>query len=379
MFRLLPIRAAAVLLTCLALAACGAKPSKGPDPNAPADVGVVVARPESVPLKAELSGRTSAFLVSEVRPQVSGVIKARLFQEGSYVRAGQPLYQIDPATYRASLHSASAALAQAEATYTSARLKADRYKKLVTTGTVSGQANDDVQAAAQAAAANVQVQRALVEQARINLAYTQVIAPISGRIGKSVVTPGALVTANQPTPLATVQNLDKIYVDVTQSSSDLLKLRRELAAGSVDGPSSQAVQLILEDGSTYPIPGVLAFSDITVDQGTGSVGIRAVFPNPQGALLPGLYVKAQVSKGVAPDGILIPQAAISRNPKGQATAYVVDSANKAQLRELSVAQTVGDKWLVTAGLKPGERVIVEGLQKVRPGGAVKPALLGAKP
>jgi membrane fusion protein (multidrug efflux system) len=179
--------------------------------------------------------------------------------------------------------------------------------------------------------------------------------------------------------LATVQNLDKIYVDVTQSSSDLLKLRRELAAGSVDGPSSQAVQLILEDGSTYPIPGVLAFSDITVDQGTGSVGIRAVFPNPQGALLPGLYVKAQVSKGVAPDGILIPQAAISRNPKGQATAYVVDSANKAQLRELSVAQTVGDKWLVTAGLKPGERVIVEGLQKVRPGGAVKPALLGAKP
>lgn len=377
MRRIIPTGAAAALLL-LVLAACSAKPQVGPDPNAPAPVGVVVVRTEPVTLTAELSGRTSAVLVSEVRPQVSGVIKARLFQEGSYVRAGQPLYQIDPATYRASLNSATAGLAQAQAAYTSAKLKADRYKELVAINAVSRQDNDDAQASAQSAAANVQAQRAAVEQARINLGYTRVFAPISGRIGKSSVTPGALVTASQATALATVQNLDRVYVDVTQSASDLLKLRRDVAAGDVGGPSSAQVQLILEDGSTYPIPGTLAFSDITVDPGTGSIGLRAVFPNPNGALLPGLYVRARISKGVATSGMLVPQAAVSRDPKGHATVFVVGAGGKAELRPIAVSQTVGDKWLVTTGLKPGDRVIVEGLQKVRPGGAVKPALLGAK-
>jgi membrane fusion protein (multidrug efflux system) len=369
---------AAVALVLLALSACGPKAQKGPDPNAPANVGFIVAHTEPVTLTAELSGRTSAFLVSEVRPQVSGIIKARLFQEGSYVRAGQPLYQIDPATYRASLNSANAGLAQAQAAYTTAKLKADRYKELVAINAVSRQENDDAQAAAQSAAANVQAQRAAVEQAKINLAYTRVFAPISGRIGKSSVTPGALVTASQATALATVQNLDKIYVDVTQSSSDLLKLRHDLAAGTLDGSSSAQVQLILEDGSIYPLPGTLAFSDITVDQGTGSIGLRAVFPNPNGALLPGLYVRARMTKGVATTGMLIPQAAVSRDPKGHATVFLVGPGDKAQLRPIAVSQTIGDKWLVTSGLKAGERVIVEGLQRVHPDTLLKPVALGAK-
>lgn len=365
----------AAALVLLALAACGPKPKGGPDPNAPAQVGVVVIRAEPVILTTELSGRTSAFLVSEVRPQVSGVIKARLFREGSYVRAGQPLYQIDPATYRASLNSAAAGLAQAQATYVSAKLKADRYKELVAINAVSRQDNDDAQAAAQSAAANVQAQRAAVEQARINLGYTRVFAPISGRIGKSSVTPGALVTASQPAALATVQNLDRIYVDVTQSSADLLKLRRDMALGAVGGPPSAQVQLILEDGSTYPIPGALAFADITVDPGTGSIGLRAVFPNPNGVLLPGLYVRARLSKGVATAGVLVPQPAVSRDAKGHPTVFVVGPGDKAQLRQISVGQTVGPKWLVTGGLKPGERVVVEGLQNVHPNAVLKPAVI----
>lgn len=367
----------ALIAAAALLSACGAGKPAGPDPNAPAPVGVVVVKTEPVVLTTELSGRTSAFLVSEVRPQVNGVIKARLFQEGSVVKAGQALYQIDPATYRASLDSANAALAQAQATATSARLKAERYKDLVAINAVSEQDNDDAQAAAQSAAANVQAQRAAVQQARINLNYTQVHAPISGRIGRSSVTPGALVTANQAAALATVQNLDKIYVDVTQSASDLLKLRQAMSSGAVDAPSSAQVRLILEDGSTYPIAGTLAFSDITVDEGTGSIGLRAVFPNPNGALLPGLYVRARLEQGVATSGILIPQPAVSRDPKGGATVYVADADGKASLRQISVSRTVGDKWLVTAGLKPGDQVIVEGLQKVRPGGAVKPAVIAA--
>lgn len=372
-----PILAGAAIALAAFLSACGAKAPAGPDPNAPAAVGVVAVRTEPVKLTMELSGRTSAALVSEVRPQVNGVIKARLFQEGSVVRAGQPLYQIDPAPYRAALDSATAALAQAQATAAAAKLKADRYRELVAINAVSKQDNDDAQAAAQAAAANVQAQRAAVQQARINLDYTRVQAPISGRIGKSAVTPGALVTANQAAPLATVQNLDTIYVDVTQSAADLLRLRRAMASGALGAPASAQVRLVLEDGSTYPRPGTLAFSDITVDPGTGSVGLRAIFPNPDGALLPGLYVRARLEQGVATSGILVPQAAVSRDPRGSATVYVVDAQGKAQLRPISTARTVGDKWLVTAGLRPGERVIVQGLQKVRPGGAVAPALITA--
>lgn len=370
---------AAAALVVLVLAACGPKAAGGPGMGGPAPVGFLVARAEPVALTTELSGRTSAVLVSEVRPQVSGIVQARLFQEGGQVRAGQALYQIDPATYRAAFNSANAGLAQAQAAHVAARLKAERYKDLVAINAVSRQENDDAQAAAQQAAANVQVQRAAVEQARINLGYTRVAAPISGRIGKSSVTPGALVTAGQPNALAVVQNLDRIYVDVTQSSADLLKLKRDMASGRVGAANTAQVSLILEDGSTYPLPGTLQFSDVTVDPGTGSVGLRAVFPNPQGALLPGMYVRARLSKGVATQGMLIPQAAVSRDPKGQATVFVVGAGNKAELRTLTVAQTVGDKWLVTGGLKFGDKVIVEGLQNLRPGADILPAPLGAKP
>ena len=370
-------RGVAALVLLSVLAACGPKAPGGP-PMGPPEVGVVVVRTEPVALTTELSGRTSAFLVSEVRPQVNGVVKARLFQEGSNVRAGQPLYQIDPAPYRASLQSAAAGLAQAQAAYTTAKLKADRYKDLVAINAVSRQDNDDAQAAAQQAAANVQAQRAAVDQAQINLGYSRVTAPISGRIGKSSVTAGALVTANQAAALATVQNLDKIYVDVTQSAADLLRLKRDLAAGQLGGPASAQASLILEDGSTYPLPGTLEFSDVTVDPGTGSVGLRALFPNPDGALLPGLYVRARINKGVVAAGVLAPQAAVNRDAKGQASALVVGAGNKVETRQLKIAQTVGDNWLVTEGLKAGDRVIVDGLQKAQPGAVVKPVILGAK-
>lgn len=363
----------------LLLAACGSEEgAAGAGATPPVDVGVIVVRTEPVTLTAELSGRTSAFLVSEVRPQVGGVIKARLFKEGALVRAGEPLYQIDPAIYRASLDSARAGLAQADAVNAAAKLKAQRYKELVADNAVSRQENDDAQSAAQQAEANVAAQRAAVEQARINLDYTRVTAPISGRIGKSSVTAGALVTASQPTALATVQDLGKIYVDVTQSATDLLKLRRDLAAGQLGQATSAGVDLILEDGSTYPLPGRLEFSDITVDPGTGSVGLRAVFPNPNGALLPGLYVRARLTRAVDATAILAPQAAVTRDAKGQATAMVVGAGDKVEVRSLTTSQTVGDKWLVTSGLKPGDRVIVEGLQKVQPGVAVKAAPLVAK-
>ncbi|MDR3509143.1 MAG: efflux RND transporter periplasmic adaptor subunit [Caulobacteraceae bacterium] len=381
--RLSILRGPAVALSTLALSAallsgCGQKPTGGMGMGGPAQVGYVVAQTQPVALTAELTGRTSAFRVSDVRPQVGGLIQKRLFQEGAYVRAGQPLYQIDPATYRASLQSAQASLAQAKAALTTAKLKADRYKELIALNAISRQDNDDAQATYLQDVANVAAQQAAVDQARINLEYTRVLAPISGRIGKSSVTEGALVTASQTTALATIQDLDQIYVDVTQSASDLLKLKRALTGGALGQPTSAEVKLTLDDGSPYPTPGRLAFSDVTVDEGTGSVILRAVFPNPGGVLLPGLFVRATVSTGVASSGILIPQAAVSRDPKGQATVYLVGAGDKAEARVITVGQTVGDKWLVTDGLKPGDRVIVEGLQKVRPGGELKPAAIGAK-
>jgi membrane fusion protein (multidrug efflux system) len=375
------LSAAALAVVALALAACGqAKGGAGAGMGAggPSPVGVVVAKTEPVTLTSELTGRTSAHLVSEVRPQVSGIVKARLFTEGGYVRAGQPLYQIDPATYQAAYNSAAAGLAQAQATATAARLKAERYKSLVEINAVSKQDNDDAQAAAQQAAANVAAQKAAVDTARINLGYTRVLAPISGRIGKSSVTPGALVTASQATALATVQDLSKIYVDLTQSSADMLKLQRDLATGQLGRSGSAQVTLKLEDGSTYPISGRLEFSDVTVDPTTGSVGLRATFDNPQGVLLPGMYVRAVLGKGVASNSMLIPQPAVSRTPKGDATVFVVGAKGAAEIRPITVSQTVGDKWLVTSGLQPGDQVIVEGLQKVRPGAPVKPAVITAQ-
>lgn len=377
------LRGPAAALFTLALGAalvsgCGQKPPMQMGMGGPVPVGYVVVQTQPVTLTTELTGRTSAFRVSDVRPQVGGLIQKRLFQEGAYVRAGQPLYQIDPATYRASLESAQASLAQAKAALATAKLKADRYKALIAINAISHQDNDDAQATYLQDLANVAAQQAAVDQAKINLDYTRVVAPISGRIGKSSVTEGALVTASQTTALATIQDLDQIYVDVTQSASDLLKLKRALTGGALGQPTSAEVKLTLDDGSPYPTPGRLAFSDVTVDEGTGSVILRAVFPNPGGVLLPGLFVRATVGTGIANAGILIPQTAVSRDPKGQATVYVVGAGDKAEPRMITVGQTVGDKWLVTGGLKPGDRVIVEGLQKVRPGGALTPAVIGAK-
>ncbi|NGM49178.1 efflux RND transporter periplasmic adaptor subunit [Caulobacter sp. 602-2] len=378
-----PLAASAVLLAAvsLTLAACGqgkGGAAGGMGAGGPTPVGVVVVKTEPVTLTSELQGRTSAYLVSEVRPQVGGIVKARLFQEGSYVRAGQPLYQIEPATFQAQVNSAQAGLAQAQATYTAAKLKADRYKELVAVNAVSKQDNDDAQAAAQQASANVAAQKAALDTARINLGWTRVVAPISGRIGKSSVTPGALVTASQATALATIQNLDKIYVDLTQSSAELLQLQRDLAGGQLGRSGSAQVSLKLEDGSTYPVQGRLEFADVTVDQTTGSFGLRATFDNPNGALLPGMYVRATLGKGVASNGVLIPQAGVSRDPKGNATVTVVGAKGVAEVRPITVGQTVGDKWLVTSGLKVGDQVIVEGLQKVRPGAPVKPAVITAQ-
>lgn len=373
------IAAVGLAATALTLAACGQKGGAGAGGfGGPAEVGYIVAQPQPVGLTTELSGRTSAFLVSEVRPQVGGVIKARLFQEGAFVRAGQSLYQIDPATYQATYNSAAAALAQAQATATAAKLRGDRYKTLVETGAVSKQDNDDAQAAALQTAAAVAVQKAALDTARINLNYTRVTAPISGRIGKSAVTPGALVTANQVAPLSTVQDLSKVYVDLTQTSAELLKLQQQFASGKVGRANSAQVTLKLEDGSTYPIPGHLEFSDITVDPGTGSVTLRAVFPNPNGVLLPGMYVRAVLSQGVAASGILVPQGAVQRDPKGNAQVSVV-GAKGAEPRPVTLGQTIGDKWLVTSGLAAGDKVIVEGLQKLRPGAPIKPVPAGSAP
>lgn len=373
------VTAVGLAAIALTLAACGQKGGAGGmGMGGPTEVGYIVAQSQSVGLTSELAGRTSAHLVSEVRPQVGGVIKARLFQEGSIVRAGQSLYQIDPATYQATYNSAAAALAQAQAQATAAKLKADRYKALVETGAVSKQDNDDAQAAALQTAAAVAVQKAALDTARINLNYTRVAAPISGRIGKSSVTPGALVTASQATALATVQDLSKIYVDLTQTSAELLKLQAAFNSGKLGRSGSAQVTLKLEDGSTYPIPGRLEFSDVTVDPTTGSVVLRAIFDNPNGVLLPGMYVRAVLDKGVANNGILIPQAAVSRDPKGNAIVQVVDAKGGLAPRPVTAAQTVGDKWLITTGLNVGDKVVVEGLQKVRPGAPVKPVAITAQ-
>ena len=367
-----PLLVAGAAAAALTLAACGGKPAGGP-PHGPAQVGYVVLKAEAVPLTASLPGRTSAYLISDVRPQANGIIKSRLFQEGGDVRAGQVLYQIDAAPYQASLASAQAALAKSQANLATVRLKAQRYKELVAIDAVSKQDYDDANAALQTAVADVAAQKAAVQTAQINLDYARISAPISGRIGKSTVTPGALVTAGQTNALTTITQLDPIYVDVTQSSADLLKLKSEIAAGRLDGSGKAPVKLVLENGQTYAQTGALAFSDVTVDQSTGSVTLRAVFPNPNKVLLPGMYVRAVVDEGVSPNAILAPQTGVSRDPKGDATAFVVGADGKAELRQITVSRTVGPNWLVTSGLKPGDKLIVEGLQMVRPGAPVKAA------
>lgn len=366
--------AAGVAFACvLVLSGCG-QPANSEAAAAAPDVGIVEIRAQAITLTTELSGRTSAFQVSEVRPQVGGIIQKRLFVEGADVKAGQALYQIDPASYQATYDSARANLAKAEASLISIRNKASRYEELVAIKAVSQQENDDSQAALKQAQADVAAARAALETARINLAYSRVTSPIAGRIGRSSVTPGALVTTGQAAALATIQQLDTIYVDVTQSSADLLRLRRDLASGQLKtaGANQAAVKLILEDGSTYPLAGKLQFSDVTVDQSTGSITLRAVFPNPGGELLPGMYVRAVLEEGAEEQAILAPQQGVTRDTKGNPTALVVGPDNKVELRVLKTRRTIGDKWLVSEGLKAGDKLIVDGLQRIAPGATVNP-------
>jgi membrane fusion protein, multidrug efflux system len=314
-----------------------------------------------------------------VRPQVGGIIQKRDFTEGADVKAGDVLYQIDPATYQAAYDSAKAQLARAEANISTTRVRAERYKELVEIKAVSRQEFDDAVAALKQAEADIEAGKAAVETARINLAYTRVTAPITGRIGKSSVTVGALVMANQAVPLATVQQIDPVYVDVTQSSAVLLQLQRAMASGALkrDSANRARVNLILEDGTAYPQVGTLQFQDVTVDPSTGSFILRAIFPNPKKVLLPGMFVRAVLEEGVSEKALLIPQQGVSRDPKGNPVALIVDAENKVQQRLLTVVRTIGDKWLVSAGLAPGDRVIVEGMQKVRPGSSVKAVPLDA--
>jgi membrane fusion protein, multidrug efflux system len=353
----------------------------GPAASKPTpEVGVVVMATEPVILTMELSGRISPQMVAEVRPQVGGLIQKRLFTEGSEVKAGEALYQIDPATYQATLASAKASLAKAEANGFTLRQKTERYKQLVAISAVSRQEYDDATAALKQAEADIEAGKAAVETARINLAYTRITAPIAGKIGRSTVTPGALVIANQATALATIQQLDPVYVDVTQSSADLLRLKRNLASGELKGndPGQATVKLLLEDRSPYPLEGTLKFSEVTVDQGTGSVTLRAQFPNPNQLLLPGMFVRGLVQEGVREQVMLVPQRGVSRDPAGNAIALVAGENDVVERRMLKTERTVGDAWLVTEGLKAGERVIVEGLQRVRAGATVKVVPFDAK-
>lgn len=367
------------LIAILSFTGCS-KPKSAPPPPPP-EVGIIVVKQEKVSLTTELSGRTVPQLIAEVRPQVSGIIQKRLFTEGSEVRTGQVLYQIDPASYLAAFASAKAAEARAQANLFSVRLKAGRYQDLVKINAVSQQDNDDAQASLKQAEADVASTKATVETARINLAYTKVTAPISGRIGRSTVTDGALVTASQPAALATIQQLGSMYVDVTQSSADLLKLKQNLASGLMKkGGAAQAqVKLFLEDGSAYPLPGILKFSEVTVDPSTGSITLRAIFPNPKQTLLPGMFVRTILEEGINENAILVSQRGVTRNPKGEAMVLVVGAEEKVEPRPIKVVRTVGDNWLVSEGLKAGDRVILEGLQKARPGTVVKAVPFGSAP
>ncbi|MEI9989130.1 MAG: efflux RND transporter periplasmic adaptor subunit [Rhizomicrobium sp.] len=342
---------ALVVVSCLFAAACGGgAPPKRPPPT----VGVIVIKAAPVQLTANLPGRTDSYAVSEVRPQVGGILLKRLFVEGGTVRAGQPLYQIDPAPYRAAYDNAAAALPAAKA-------KAERYGALLKASAVAPQDYDDALAAYKQAEANL-------KSAAINLAYTTITAPIGGRISRSSVTEGALLTTAQTTALATIQTLDPIYVDITQSNVELLNLKQAMQGGTLthNGPASARATLTLDNGSPYPLAGTLQFSEVTVDETTGAVTLRAIFPNPEGLLLPGTFVRATIIEGVEPNAILAPQQGISRNEKGDPTALVVDAKGFARLRLLKASRAIGDKWLVTSGLNPGDRLIVEGLQKVQP-------------
>jgi membrane fusion protein (multidrug efflux system) len=403
----------AVLLCGLWLGGC--ESSKSAPPPAVPEVSTVTVQPEQLALTTELPGRTSAYLMAEIRPQVGGIIQKRLFEEGADITAGQTLYEIDPAPLQAAYDNAMANLAAArravdraraamevsrtgvlrqQSIVENARVNRKRFEDLLAEGAVAAsqrdqavtdaavaeatlratqaQVDSDREAMAVAEAA-VQQATAALETARINLGYARITAPIAGRIGKSDVTVGSLVTAGQPAPLATIQQLDPIYVDVTQSSANLLQLKRNIAAGRIkgDGPDRTRVKLLLEDGTPYPLEGTLKFSDVSVDPSTGSFVLRTLFPNPRHVLLPGMYVRAVIQEGVVDRAILVPQQSVSRDPKGNPVALVVDGSEKVVQRKLAVDRAIGDKWLVSGGLEPGDRLIVEGIQRVRPGSSVK--------
>ena len=360
-FRCLPLYG---FIVCAALLT-GCDGQENPQQHAQApQVSVHIVKSAPLAVTTELPGRTDAYRVAEVRPQVSGIILHRNFTEGSDVKAGDSLYQIDPATYQAAYDNAKGELVKAQAAANIAHLTVKRYVPLVGTQYVSKQEYDQAVATAQQADASVVAAKAGVESARINLAYTKVTSPINGRIGKSSVTEGALVTNGQSTALATVQQLDPIYVDVTQSSSDFMRLKQQTSLQKGD-PSS--VELLMENGQPYPLKGTLQFSDVTVDESTGSITLRALFPNPQHMLLPGMFVRARIDEGTQPDAILVPQQGVTRTPRGDATVLVVNDKNQVESRTVVAPQAIGDRWLITEGLKNGDRVIISGLQKVRPG------------
>jgi membrane fusion protein (multidrug efflux system) len=367
------IQSLMVLSSLLLLGGCQEGEGHQAKPAPMPEVATVSVGRQPVQLSTELPGRTSPYLVAEIRPQVNGIIQKRLFREGSDVKAGQLLYQIDPAPFQAALDSTQASLAKAQANLPSVESRAVRYKELLADKAVSRQDFDDASASLDQARAEIEYCKAAVEAARINLGYTRVTAPISGRIGKSSVTDGALVTAYQGSALATIQQLNPIYVDVTQSSAELLRLRRNMETGrlSADRKNGKAVRILLEDGTGYPQEGILQFADVTVDAATGSFTVRIIVPNPKNLLLPGMFVRAVVQEGIAQQAILVPQQGVSRNAKGEAVALIVDEKSTVQQRLLTLNRAVGNRWLVSDGLCTGDRLIVEGMLKVRPGMAVR--------
>jgi membrane fusion protein, multidrug efflux system len=365
----------------LIVSGCSQQSASGPAPGGgPPEVAVLTVKHERVEITRELPARVSAYLVAEVRPQVTGIIRERLFEEGNNVKAGDVLYKIDPAPYKAALDSAQAALTRAEANLPSLRERKRRYQELLEEKAVSAQEYDDISAALKQVEADVQYGKTAIETARINLSYTDIKAPIAGRIGKSNITAGSLATSGQPAPLAVIQKIDPVFVDASQSSSDLLRMKQELACGQVKRNDIQGatVKLLLEDGTPYPHEGAFKFSDVTVNPATGSFMLRIAFPNPKQTLLPGMYVRTVVKEGVKDNAILVLQQAVTRDPKGRAVAMTVDSSDKVQQRFLKIDRAMGDRWLVCEGLKAGDRVIMEGLQKIRPGVQVKVVPFDAK-
>ncbi len=366
-----------IALFSLVLAACDDGNQQQQQAGGPPEAGFITVEPQAFTLTTELPGRTTPYQVAEIRPQVNGIIEERLFEEGQEVNAGDALYRIDDSLYQAQVESAKADLARAQATLKSVRLRAQRFERLLEMKAVSQQEYDEAQAALGENQAQVAAARAAVDSARINLDYTTIEAPISGRIGRSSVTAGALVTASQAQALATIRQLDPIYVDLTQSNRELRQLRAALEAGRLQkvGEDQARVTLLLEDGSSYDREGTLQFSEFAVEESTGSVTLRALFPNPDSDLLPGMFVRARLPQGERGDAILVPQKGVTRDPNGNATALVIGAEDKVEQRQVTTERAVGNQWLISDGLKAGDRLIVEGLQKIRPDAKVKPVRL----